>query len=77
MKFRSGSKQSIHQATPRKSCSVCGSTILWRRQLAMNWDSVTYCSAACRRNSIANARTESQNYSPSNPISADSAAHAA
>lgn len=77
MKFRSGSKQSIHETTPRKSCSVCGSTILWRRQLAMNWESITYCSASCRRNSIANARTESHNCSPSNRFPADSAANAA
>jgi hypothetical protein len=42
-----------------KSCPACGGTIHWRRRLARNWDEVMYCSASCRRASVANARTGS------------------
>jgi hypothetical protein len=43
--------------TPRKLCTLCGGTILWRRRLATNWDKVLYCSASCRRISVARVRT--------------------
>jgi hypothetical protein len=43
--------------TPRKLCTFCGGTILWRRRLANNWDKVLYCSASCRRVSVAKTRT--------------------
>jgi len=46
----------IHR-TERKVCVVCGGSILWRRRLATNWDKVMYCSASCRRISVAKART--------------------
>ena len=46
----------IHR-TARKLCVVCGGNILWRRRLATSWDRVMYCSASCRRISVANART--------------------
>jgi hypothetical protein len=42
-----------------KSCTVCGGAIHWRRRIARNWDEVMYCSASCRRASVANARTGS------------------
>ncbi|MGA3197457.1 MAG: DUF2256 domain-containing protein [Terriglobales bacterium] len=34
---------------PPKTCLVCGGPIQWRRRRAANWDTVKYCSAACRR----------------------------
>jgi len=43
--------------TPRKFCTVCGRTILWRRRLATNWEKVLHCSASCRRVSVARGRT--------------------
>jgi hypothetical protein len=39
-----GNKQSL----PSKPCAVCGRTMIWRKAWAKNWDSVLYCSAACR-----------------------------
>jgi len=42
--------------TTRKVCAVCGGTIVWRRCRATNWDRVMYCSASCRRISVARAR---------------------
>jgi len=32
-----------------KTCRICGRRIEWRRSLAADWDSVTRCSAACRK----------------------------
>lgn len=32
-----------------KTCAVCGRTIEWRKKWERNWDSVRYCSDACRR----------------------------
>ncbi|MFK8014925.1 MAG: DUF3253 domain-containing protein [Gammaproteobacteria bacterium] len=34
---------------PSKICATCGRTITWRRKWARDWDSVRYCSSACRR----------------------------
>lgn len=31
-----------------KSCIVCGRTIEWRKKWERNWDTVKYCSKACR-----------------------------
>jgi len=45
------------QEKPSKACIVCGDTIPWRRRLATNWAKVNYCSASCRRVSVAKART--------------------
>ena len=42
--------------TPQKACAVCGGTIVWRRSTASDWDKVMYCSASCRRISVARAR---------------------
>lgn len=39
-----GNKQSLAS----KSCAVCGRTMTWRKAWAKNWDSVLYCSDACR-----------------------------
>lgn len=46
---------------PSKPCICCGGTILWRRRLASDWDKVRYCSASCRRVSVARARSEHSN----------------
>lgn len=36
------------QFLPSKQCAVCGKTMTWRKAWAKNWDSVLYCSDACR-----------------------------
>jgi hypothetical protein len=54
-RYSATSHHVIHR-TERKVCMVCGGSILWRR-LATNWDKVIYCSASCRRISVAKART--------------------
>ena len=33
---------------PTKYCAVCGRKITWRKKWRANWDSVRYCSKACR-----------------------------
>jgi hypothetical protein len=56
MNGHSAASQLNNLGTPRKACTVCDGTILWRRWRATNWDSVMYCSAACRRIAVARAR---------------------
>ncbi|MDX9951083.1 MAG: DUF2256 domain-containing protein [Methylophilaceae bacterium] len=34
---------------PSKPCQHCGRDMTWRKAWAANWDSVKYCSEACRR----------------------------
>lgn len=34
---------------PTRTCAVCGRPMVWRRKWALNWESVKYCSDACRR----------------------------
>jgi hypothetical protein len=34
---------------PTRTCVVCARPMVWRRKWALNWDSVKYCSDACRR----------------------------
>lgn len=34
---------------PSKHCAVCGRVMTWRKNWAKNWESVKYCSEACRR----------------------------
>lgn len=34
---------------PSKPCTVCGREMTWRKSWAKNWDSVKYCSEACRK----------------------------
>ncbi|MBL0926782.1 MAG: DUF2256 and DUF3253 domain-containing protein [Phycisphaerales bacterium] len=38
-------------AAPRltKPCAACGRTIQWRKKWERDWESIRYCSAACRR----------------------------
>ncbi|MFM8312263.1 MAG: DUF3253 domain-containing protein [Ilumatobacteraceae bacterium] len=40
-------------AVPSKPCASCGREMTWRRSWAANWDSVRYCSDACRRRRVA------------------------
>lgn len=35
-----------------KSCESCGRTIEWRTKWGRDWDSVRYCSTACRRRGV-------------------------
>ena len=35
-----------------KTCASCGRRIEWRAKWAHNWDSVKYCSAACRSHGV-------------------------
>ena len=37
-------------ALPSKPCAVCGRPMSWRRAWAKNWETVRYCSEACRKN---------------------------
>jgi hypothetical protein len=58
MELHFATSQSGNPRKPdNKLCKVCGGTIQWRRRLARNWHEVKYCSASCRRTSVANART--------------------
>ncbi|MFN3953775.1 MAG: DUF2256 domain-containing protein [Pararhodobacter sp.] len=34
---------------PQRVCTVCGRPFAWRRKWAKVWDSVRYCSQACRK----------------------------
>lgn len=34
---------------PTKPCAACGRVITWRKKWERDWDSVRYCSDACRR----------------------------
>jgi len=33
-----------------KNCAVCGRVMEWRKAWEKNWDSIKYCSDACRKN---------------------------
>jgi hypothetical protein len=35
-----------------KTCASCGRAIEWRAKWARNWESVRYCSDACRRRKV-------------------------
>lgn len=41
-----------HVADESKWCASCGREMAWRRAWAANWDSVRYCSDACRRRKV-------------------------
>jgi len=45
MKSWKGNKEYL----PEKNCPVCNRPFSWRKKWAKNWDSVIYCSDACRR----------------------------
>ena len=35
-----------------KTCQSCGRTIEWRKKWERDWDSVRYCSSACRKRGV-------------------------
>lgn len=35
-----------------KTCASCGRRIEWRKKWARDWESVRYCSTACRRHGV-------------------------
>ncbi|GAB3599985.1 hypothetical protein GCM10027446_32700 [Angustibacter peucedani] len=40
-------------ATPEaKTCASCGRRVEWRKKWARDWESVRYCSTACRRQGV-------------------------
>jgi hypothetical protein len=36
-------------ALPTKTCPVCGRAFTWRKKWERDWETVVYCSDACRR----------------------------
>lgn len=40
------------QESPEKTCVACGRRIAWRKRWARDWESVRYCSKACRRRRV-------------------------
>jgi hypothetical protein len=34
---------------PAKTCPACDRPFVWRKKWARDWDSVVYCSDACRK----------------------------
>lgn len=34
---------------PQKPCAACGLPMTWRKKWARSWESVLYCSDACRK----------------------------
>lgn len=41
-----------------KVCASCGRTMTWRKSWARNWESVRYCSEACRRRGVPDSDRE-------------------
>ncbi len=37
---------------PDKTCRSCGRRISWRKKWERDWDAITYCSDACRRQKV-------------------------
>ena len=42
-------RQPAPSDAPTKPCARCGRTMTWRKAWARTWDTVRYCSDACRR----------------------------
>ncbi|MFY7790383.1 MAG: DUF2256 domain-containing protein [Polynucleobacter sp.] len=43
---------------PSKTCDVCGREMTWRKSWAKNWESVKYCSDACRSKKGSNTKPQ-------------------
>ncbi|NBV81029.1 MAG: DUF2256 domain-containing protein [Burkholderiaceae bacterium] len=43
---------------PSKTCDVCGREMTWRKSWAKNWESVKYCSDACRARKATNPKPQ-------------------
>jgi hypothetical protein len=41
-------KPQVSAQHPPKTCAACGRTITWRKKWERDWDSVKFCSDACR-----------------------------
>ena len=41
-------REQVQGQTAAKHCAACGRTMEWRKAWAKNWDSVKFCSDACR-----------------------------
>lgn len=44
---------------PSKDCVACGRPFVWRKKWERDWESVKYCSDACRRGVYPLARRKS------------------
>ena len=49
MPDRKGKREENAGAHAAKTCAACGRTMEWRKGWAKNWDTVKFCSDACRR----------------------------
>lgn len=47
-----GRDRSAAAAPAEKTCAVCGRRIEWRAKWAKDWESVKFCSDACRRSGV-------------------------
>jgi len=45
---------------PSKVCETCGRSFVWRKKWRRDWESVKYCSAACRKPAGAVQRRKDQ-----------------
>lgn len=43
---------------PTKTCAACGRAFAWRKKWARDWDSVRFCSDACRSGTRNQARAK-------------------
>ena len=42
----------MNSPLPRKVCVSCGRSFAWRKKWERDWETVRYCSNACRRNGL-------------------------
>ena len=45
---------------PEKTCAACGRPFAWRKKWARDWESVRFCSDACRTGRHAAARAKAK-----------------
>ncbi len=48
-------KANLPEKTTEKICPACGRPFTWRKKWARNWETVRYCSDACRNGTRARA----------------------
>ena len=53
---------------PEKPCAHCGRPMSWRKKWARDWDTVRYCSDACRRQAKQLRQAPKGQTSPVNPM---------
>ena len=46
---------------PTKNCLACARPFAWRKKWAKDWDSVKYCSDACRSGAYLRAKAKGAN----------------